>query len=175
MTGSIDLSLQGEELTTQTVSFQDAILDNDTTHRLSFIPQEGGLLTNAAIRLVTSQSSPSEESVTLTLSELPNVENPLTSASISGHIIGDQDHANLILEKPITVEEGETVYLKIAYTGAEEGIALKGTAIANEGHWDDGLPVRLDNYDGFAVSMSRLTLICTKTTIQINWPGSSTY
>ena len=149
MTGSVDLSFQGEEITTQTVSFQDAILDNTTTYGLSLIPQEGGLLINATIRLVTPQSSPSEETVTLTLSELPNGENPLTSTSIRGPFNGDQDYANLVLEKPITVEEDQTVYLTISYTGVEEGIALKGSAVANEGHWDDGLPVRLDNYDGY--------------------------
>ena len=32
----------------------------------------------------------------------------------------------------------------------EGGLIARRTAIANEGAWDDGLPVRLDGYDGFA-------------------------
>ena len=28
-------------------------------------------------------------------------------------------------------------------------LSLSGAALANEGDWDDGLPLRIDGYDGF--------------------------
>ncbi len=148
-TGSIDLSIQGDQTTTQTIPFQDARLDNATPYSLSFVPEQGGQLTDVSINLLPPESPPGEELITITLSAQPNGVEPLGTASFNGNPDNRGEVINLILNNPITVQDGQTVYVTVEYAGESEGVTLKGTAIANEGAWDDGLPVRLDNYDGF--------------------------
>lgn len=148
-TGSIDLSIQGDQTTTQTIPFQNALLDNATPYSLSFVPEQGGQLTDVSINLLPPESPPGDELITVTLSAQPNGVEPLSTASYNGNLDNQGDVISLNLNNPVTVQDGQTVYLTVEYAGESEGVTLKGTAIANEGAWDDGLPVRLDNYDGF--------------------------
>lgn len=57
---------------------------------------------------------------------------------------------HLILENPIPVDLGSSYSLNLHLTSTDNDVQLKGSGIANEGEWDDGLPLRLDGYDGFA-------------------------
>ncbi|HEY9151394.1 MAG TPA: DUF2298 domain-containing protein, partial [Anaerolineales bacterium] len=50
------------------------------------------------------------------------------------------------LNHPITVTSGQTYYMRFDTTGV---VTLVGAAPINESDWDDGLPLRLGNYDGF--------------------------
>jgi YYY domain-containing protein len=147
--GSLDLSVEGEQTTTETVVFENAPIDYTTPYYLNFIPKQSGLLTEITLKLAEPTSAPGEERITLILSAQPNGVEPLAAASASGQFASEQGAINFILDEPVSVQEDQTIYLTIEYTGESEGITLKGTALANEGHWDDGLPVRLDDYDAF--------------------------
>jgi YYY domain-containing protein len=59
------------------------------------------------------------------------------------------DSYSLILDPPLSVEEGQTYRLNLALSEGNGTIALTGAAPANEGDWDDGLPLRLDGFDGY--------------------------
>jgi len=89
----------------------------------------------------------------LILSSQPDGGNPLATATIHVDLTGQGGSQlsthNLELSNPVIVNKGETYYLTIGYGGTGNGVALKGAAVANEGAWDDGLPVRLDGYDGY--------------------------
>ncbi|MEX1248566.1 MAG: DUF2298 domain-containing protein [Anaerolineales bacterium] len=51
------------------------------------------------------------------------------------------------LPTPITVQEDQTLSLQISIESG--AVNLRGAAVANETSWDDGLPLRMDGYDGF--------------------------
>lgn len=56
------------------------------------------------------------------------------------------------LEPALQVLEGQPVLLRFELQGDALGpgnLVLQGASIANEGEWDDGLPLRVDGYDGF--------------------------
>ena len=59
------------------------------------------------------------------------------------------DSYSLVLDPPLPVEEGQTYRLNLALSEGNGVIALTGAAPANEGDWDDGLPLRLDGFDGY--------------------------
>ncbi|MEX2143440.1 MAG: DUF2298 domain-containing protein [Anaerolineales bacterium] len=51
------------------------------------------------------------------------------------------------LPEPIAVNKGQLLGLQLTIETGE--VNLLGTAVANESSWDDGLPRRMDGYDGF--------------------------
>jgi hypothetical protein len=87
----------------------------------------------------------------LNITSDPEGQNWLASASFSGNLTGEAKPTGTVLklDQPVELAKGENYYLNIAYQGPRQGVILQGAAIANEGAWDDGLPVRLDGYDGF--------------------------
>jgi len=97
--------------------------------------------------------TPNPGVLNLILSSQPDGGNPLATASIQIDLTGQEGSQpatiDLELSNPVIVNNGETYYLTIGYGGTDNGVALKGAAVANEGAWDDGLPVRLDGYDGY--------------------------
>ena len=52
----------------------------------------------------------------------------------------------LALNHPLKITSGQTYYMRLDTTGL---VTLVGAAPINESDWDDGLPLRYENYDGF--------------------------
>ena len=57
---------------------------------------------------------------------------------------------NILLSSPPPVTKGENYRLILAMEPQGGAIALSGLNLANEGEWDDGLPLRLDGNDGYS-------------------------
>ncbi|MGB9591903.1 MAG: hypothetical protein ACPL1K_05240, partial [Candidatus Kryptoniota bacterium] len=53
------------------------------------------------------------------------------------------------LPQPFEVHQGEQYQLSISLDNSPAAIVLNGAAPANESSWDDGLPLRMDGYDGY--------------------------
>ncbi|MGW8250416.1 MAG: ArnT family glycosyltransferase, partial [Anaerolineales bacterium] len=53
------------------------------------------------------------------------------------------------IEPPLTLVEGQNYRLSLTQEAGDGTLSLSGAAPANEGDWDDGLPLRLSGYDGF--------------------------
>jgi hypothetical protein len=53
------------------------------------------------------------------------------------------------LDQPVQVEKGQAYSLSLSLSGGEGTLTLRGSALANEGEWDDSLPLRIDGYDPF--------------------------
>jgi YYY domain-containing protein len=75
----------------------------------------------------------------------------LASASASSTFSGEEGEAgfSLIMDTPIQIHEGEYYEVLFQLHGGPGALSLQGGAVANEGDWDDGLPLRLDNYDPY--------------------------
>lgn len=54
------------------------------------------------------------------------------------------------LQEPPQLNRGETYRVAVDILPVGTSIAIGGVPIANEGDWDDGLPLRMDGYDGYA-------------------------
>lgn len=55
----------------------------------------------------------------------------------------------LVLEQRLSLLQGQRYRLTLQLQPEGGALALSGVAIANEGDWDDGLPLRMDGYDGY--------------------------
>ena len=53
------------------------------------------------------------------------------------------------LDSPILVIGGKNYILTLEVLPEGGSISISGMKVANEGEWDDGLPLRMDGYDGF--------------------------
>ena len=53
------------------------------------------------------------------------------------------------LPNPFPVNQGEQYQLVLSIENTQAAIALSGASPANESSWDDGLPLRMDGYDGY--------------------------
>ena len=53
------------------------------------------------------------------------------------------------LDVPFEVQQGNTYQIALISPDGGSEFTFKGSSLANESDWDDGLPLRLDNYDGF--------------------------
>jgi YYY domain-containing protein len=53
------------------------------------------------------------------------------------------------LPQPVYLSAGQKVDLGFNILENKSALSLSGAGIANEGEWDDGMPVRIDGYDGF--------------------------
>lgn len=55
----------------------------------------------------------------------------------------------LPIEPPLPVEAGKTYQVTVALDTPDGALSLRGAGLAVEGEWDDGLPLRMDGYDGY--------------------------
>ena len=55
----------------------------------------------------------------------------------------------MTLDRPLALEKGQTYSLSLALQSGDGVVSVQGSAVANEGDWDDGLPLRVDSYDAF--------------------------
>lgn len=55
----------------------------------------------------------------------------------------------MTFDHPFTIQEGMHYLLTLATTNGSGVLSVQGSAVANEGDWDDGLPLRVDGHDPF--------------------------
>jgi YYY domain-containing protein len=53
------------------------------------------------------------------------------------------------LDRPIILEQGKNYRLSLVLESNSGSVSVRGSAVANEGDWDDGLPLRVEGYDAF--------------------------
>ncbi|MCW5839127.1 MAG: glycosyltransferase family 39 protein [Anaerolineales bacterium] len=83
------------------------------------------------------------------LSLSPDMAEPLLDTTLAVAPGGSlANAASLPLESPVTLQQGIIYYLQLSTLNATQAI-LQGSPVANETSWDDGLPLRIDSYDGF--------------------------
>ncbi len=117
----------------------------------SFVANQRGDLSELYLPHVISMQD-SFPSLSVTLASSPEMlpGQLLSSASIPAAIAQTPQSSGEVyvaqFNPPVPVDEGQTYFLRIESTGEA---TLAGAAPINESSWDDGLPLRLDGYDGF--------------------------
>ncbi len=115
----------------------------------TFVSNYNGQVSEIMLGHVMDSASPS--TITLTLTSPSDPETVLATASQSVDYLSTDDVRGpsvlLSFDEPIPVIKGQAYDLKIETSGT--GLALSGSALANETDYDWGLPFRVDGYDPF--------------------------
>jgi YYY domain-containing protein len=153
--GRIHLTIEkdGEDYE-QVVQFDQHTIDSLLPLLVNFQATTGGVLKAATLEAELAQpTSTSPKRLSVVISEDPQGSIPLASGTIEGDF-SDPTNAGagytVVLDHPVDLTAGNMVNMVIRLEGDDAaGVYLLGTPVANEGEWDDGLPLRINNYDGF--------------------------
>ncbi len=126
-------------------------LEPDAPFTAAFSATASGTLNEVTLPHVrTTAAEAGVVTLDLTLTSDDPASPPLAFASLAGDFPSGADGRGgsytLALTPPVTVEQGRTYFLQLESSGS---LALQGAAPINESSWDDGLPLRMDGYDGF--------------------------
>ena len=120
----------------------------------TFTPKADGVLNEIYLPHV-AENDPAIQSFHLTaiIATMPSIEEPLASATLSAAVNQGGDKRGLgytlTLDNPVQLLPGQTYYLRLQNPDGAGSLSIVGDTLANEGEWDDGLPLRVDGYDGF--------------------------
>lgn len=160
-------TIESELLLTGAVSVlletNDGTLIQNSDISTTFTPNVDGSISEIILDRVMDSASPS--TVTLTLFSPAAPDTPIGTASQLVDYLATDDvrgpSVTFSFDTPIPVIKGQPYILKIETTG--NGLALSGSALANETDLDFGLPFRVDGFDPFG-GMYRGDLI-----LQVYW------
>lgn len=129
------------------------------------LPSQDGYLTNLTIdqiSVLSSGSSPLTLAVSITTPEglIPGEESMDTSqrnsplATVVGSVNLDTTSTlpvnyQIPMDVPLPVTAGQSYRVQVFLISQQPILQLAGDSLANEGEWDDGLPMRMDGYDPF--------------------------
>ena len=151
VSGELELVILNNQLHQEKIPLVDALIDSINPNLVSFTSPTDGVLSE--MRLITEvPNPPSDKTLTIEIASQPDSTEILATGSLTGSFIGGMSEPGykIPLNNALVLEEDQEYFLKISLDDSEGSLIIRGAAIANEGAWDDGLPVRLDGYDGFA-------------------------
>ncbi|MEW5868775.1 MAG: DUF2298 domain-containing protein [Chloroflexota bacterium] len=115
----------------------------------SFTAPVDGYLTHVLLQNVTaSPDAQVLEGMKLTLQYTDDRQEPMQSGARIAPM-PEQDAYLLTLNTPLQIFEGQQYDLVLKMQSQGGLLKISGLGVANEGDWDDGLPLRMDGYDGF--------------------------
>ncbi len=144
-----------KEVANQPLPFPyEAVITPGAPYVSPFVPHYTGQLSEIhANSIFDKDAFPSDKTLTLSISEPVSPDKPLTSATIRSDFLLEKgiegNGYTFLLNPPIIVEKGKPYNFILKLEGDGGALNLRGAAIANEGDWDDSLPLRVDDYDGF--------------------------
>jgi YYY domain-containing protein len=154
--GSINLQIQTNEGTyNHPIPFPyGQTISPGQPYFVNFIPKVDGFLESVYLPYVTDlDGNQGAVNLKTTVNRSDNEE-----LSISAEVISDfqaQDDLRgeahqLIFDQAYLLEKDVEYRLKLEINSDHGTIALAGSATANESSWDDGLPYRVDGFDGYS-------------------------
>ncbi len=153
--GPINAHIQTSEgMKNQVVAYPyDHTFRADQSYLTSFTAPASGELTEIYLHTIEDQQgAPGTKTLTVTVTSPETGDEPLATASVSGDFLEpkgpDGSGYTLTLSSPVTIVEDKNYSLRFEVQG-DGALTLLGAALANEGDWDDGLPLRVDGQDGF--------------------------
>lgn len=130
----------------------DCVLRHERPYQAQFAPQEPGMLTNFTLSDLVSAYAPTGAQ-TLRVSVIaPDGQLVLGQGAVTADFsqpLGGRGGAYTVtLEPPVPLTKGEMRQLRIETDGGGL-VRILPIAPVNESSWDDGLPLRMDGYDGY--------------------------
>ena len=117
-----------------------------------FIAQESGSVLQVLVEGVSNASPVQASQQSLSLSIGPTTGRQSQASLSADFAPGESGFGpgfSLTIDPPLDVQAGEMYQVTVALETFAGAVSLRGAGLANEGDWDDGLPLRLDGYDGY--------------------------
>jgi len=153
--GPVGINLQTSiELIVQSVTGPDqCLIRYNAPYVIAITPQQNGLLQAITLsQLVDQTPAPAPQTITLTIGPTGDSQ-IVASATLTGDLTPGPNGLGagytMTLDHPVTVVKGKTYSLSLAMETGSSVVSIQGSAVANEGEWDDGLPLRVNGYDAF--------------------------
>jgi YYY domain-containing protein len=150
-TFSAEISLRirpyGEEIYWQTIP-QRVQFAPDYVESVSFIPEKTGVLDQVSLSDLEGFQGDTLPSITLVITSNGD-ENELTRSELLPIESTDPGVYLYYLANPIVLTADVEYQMQFSLPGDYGQITIQADTLANEGEWDDGLPLRLDGYDPF--------------------------
>lgn len=156
---SIPITGAAETVTQGVPAPADCVLGVNTPYAVSFTPLQEGLVDTFSLsRVVDMQPSSGEQTLLISVGQAGS--DPITSqarltAEFAPGADGRGQGYTLTLAEPALVVAGQAYTLAVQLEGGQGALGLQGTSIATEGDWDDGLPLRVQGYDGYGGIFTR--------------------
>ncbi|MGB2957012.1 MAG: DUF2298 domain-containing protein [Anaerolineales bacterium] len=135
--------------TQQLLTYPDGkIIQQESSWLTTFEMKEEGALTAVYFPEIINEN-PSVNPLTLeiTLNDQEGVVLGSESGLFSFNL--GKSEGQIKLSAPVDLEAGKVYQLRVSVKDPAGAIILRGTGIANESSWDDGLPLRMDGYDPY--------------------------
>ncbi|MBN2499903.1 MAG: hypothetical protein JXB38_03990, partial [Anaerolineales bacterium] len=147
----VELNLLDENgLTFRRILEQPQTVIGGTPFLVAFTAESTATIAELSVGYYTSaEPLVLQHALRVLLSEDPSFDQVLASGSLQVDTsLENLEGYTVDLDNAIRLQEGLQYYIQIV---VEEGgpIELYGSALANESTWDDGLPLRMDGYDGY--------------------------
>ncbi len=155
LSGSASLTITG--LTGQSVQTTAPLMDTvrpGQDQEIQFQANQDGPIQGLQLfRAVDLAAGPGQKTLQISIAESGSAKT-LASAQISSDFTSTtQDLRGQNFEvsfgTPVTLVKGMTYTVHLQMVSGQGALAIYGSAPANELSWDDGLPLRMDNYDPF--------------------------
>jgi YYY domain-containing protein len=143
--------LSDTEIVPQAIISEAIAIYPQAPYSLIFIVDTPGTIAGIDIDYFTDPYPPAEQhTLEFTISTGSDYQNALANIDLAVDTSADNpDDTHIIrLDQPVLVEKDRVYYIRLK---VNEGgpLELAGSATANESTWDDGLPLRIDGYDGY--------------------------
>ena len=154
LTGSLQLRTQGS-LSTQILPYPVQLIPSGQPYLATFNAKYSGSLGEVHFPYISDEDPASigQDTVVVSLVDGHDANTVLAIGRLSQDLKPAKDSrgydVTVKFEHPIQVTEGEPYSIRVELAGGGV-LALHGSSPANESTWDDGLPLRINGYDGFS-------------------------
>lgn len=152
VTARLELPFTGE-LETFSQAIDLPALDAFTALPASFTLPAAARLEEVYLSYQFTPTNSGEKRLQAIISTRPDGEEPLAQAQLVSdfaHPAGPEGRGyTLALDRAVPLRTDETYYIRLTLESGDASLTLQGAGLANEGDWDDGLPLRIDGYDAF--------------------------
>jgi hypothetical protein len=154
--GEVTLGIEGlTDIFNEVMAIPDqCALLSETPVSIPFTSPDEGRLMDITLSQVIESVEAEKTATTLTI-RLASLNQPdqVASASLTHTFEPDSEGRGqgytLTFEAPIMLKAGQAYQFDASVNEDGGNLLIEGSAVANEGDWDDGLPLRMSGYDGF--------------------------
>lgn len=153
--GPVNLVFSGDaESSQQPLPYpQGYLIKKDQPFLITFTPVKSGYLTDVTFFRIRDMSGVQTSStLELTLQRTDEGKN-LAHGTLTSDFSATTDPRGasytIHFDQPVFLDQKSDYLLTIQITEGIGRLSLVGSSLVNESDWDDGLPLRVDNYDGF--------------------------
>jgi YYY domain-containing protein len=128
--------------------YRDSLLIPGQSSQVGFTANADGTLSEIYLHKVTSDGQPG--SVTVQIGSQNDPTGTVVQASAQPEVNADgQTVYHVRFEQGFPIVKGNPYDLTLEASAESASLRLNGSSLANEGSWDDSLPLRVDGYDGY--------------------------